>query len=226
MTHTIMLVEDDKDLQDIIRDSLLEYGYSVSTASNGAKALQQLQKDKVDLVILDLGLPDISGETVLSELEKTYPDIAVVILTGKSTTTDIVKGLNKGADDYITKPFEMDELVARIKARLREDKINNDKLTIADLTLNRKTFEVRRKNRLIHLTPKEFKLLDYLMTNKNQVLSRERILNRVWDYPFDVESRTVDMYIGYLRRKIDKKPSSKLIHSVRGFGYMIKDGSS
>lgn len=226
MAHTIMIVEDDTDLQEVVRDSLLEFGYSVKTASSGAKALHFLQKEKVDLVILDLGLPDISGETVLAEIKKIYPDIAVIILTAKDTIPDIVKGFNKGADDYITKPFESDELLARIKARLREGQIDTEKLVVDDLTLNRKTFEVKRDGKLIPLTPKEFKLLDYLMANKNQVLSRERILNKVWDYPFDIESRTVDMYIGYLRRKIDQGKSPPLIQSVRGFGYIIKDKSS
>ena len=128
-----------------------------------------------------------------------------------------------GADDYITKPFVEEELLARIKANLRRVKKNNEDIKVADLELNSKNFEVKRAGKLIQLTPKEYKLLQYLMINKNRILSREMILNRIWLYSPDIESRAVDVYIGYLREKIDKSFKNKLIHTVRGFGYKISE---
>jgi len=146
----------------------------------------------------------------------------VIILTARDSTADVVQGLDIGADDYITKPFTAEELLARIRARLRQRGQNNHKLEIADLELDTKSLEVKRGSKLIKLTPQEFKLLEYLMSNQNQVLTREMILNRIWPSAPDVETRVVDVYIGYLRKKIDTGFENNLIHSVRGFGYVIK----
>lgn len=223
MISTILIVEDDNGLQKYLRELLLDKGYSVQTASDGIQALNYIQKLPPDLIILDLGLPNMSGESVCSEIRKKYPDLRIVILTAKDNVSDIVRGLNLGADDYMTKPFQAEELIARINARLRYREDSNPKLKITDLELDSKTLEVKRSGNLIQLTPKEFKLLQYLMNNKGRILTREMILNRIWLYSPDIETRVVDVYMGYIRKKIDSGHNKKLIHSVRGFGYMIKE---
>ncbi len=221
MVSNILIVEDDLGIQEYLQEFLLENGYSVHTAADGTAALTEIKKAQPDLVVLDLGLPNITGEAVCLEIKKKYPDLPVIILTGKDSTTDIVHGLNLGADDYMTKPFEAEELLARIKARLRH---NDDvQLQVGDLEMNNKTYEVKRDGKMLQLSPHEFKLLQYLISNKGRVLTREMILNRVWQYSYEVDTRVVDVYIGYLRKKIDSGFKKKLIQSVRGFGYMIKD---
>jgi len=221
MVNKILVVEDDQSIQEFLKEYLLDNGYAVDTASDGVQALNSLKKAQPDLVLLDLGLPNVTGEAVCLEIRKKYPDLPVIILTAKDDVSDIVRGLNLGADDYITKPFVSEELLARIKARLRHGE--DVKLQVADLELNNKTFEVKRSEKLIQLSPHEFKLLQYLISNKGRVLTREMILNRVWLYSYEVDTRVVDVYIGYLRKKIDSDFKKKLIHSVRGFGYMIKE---
>lgn len=223
MVTSILIVEDDKGLQKYLKELLLDNGYAVQTAVDGIDALNMLSKSPPDLVILDLALPNMSGEAVCSEIKKKYPGLPILILTAKDSIADIVQGLNLGADDYMTKPFVADELLARIKARLRKDGMDGQRLAVSDLELDNKTLEVKRDGRLIQLTPQEFKLLQYLMTNKGRILTREMILNRVWLYSPDIETRVVDVYVGYLRKKIDSGFNQKLIRSVRGFGYMIKD---
>jgi DNA-binding response OmpR family regulator len=173
--------------------------------------------------MVDLGLPDIDGETVCGEARKKHPDVPVIILTARDSVNDVVHGLNLGADDYVTKPFVADELLARINARLRNSNQTESTLTVADLTLNKSSMEVERAGKQITLTPTEFKLLEYLMSNRSRILTREMILNRVWLYSEDVETRVVDVYMGYLRKKVDGQADKKLIQSVRGFGYTIKD---
>lgn len=223
MVNKILIVEDDTGLQKYLKELLLENEYSVQAASDGIAALNSIAKYPPDLVILDLGLPNMSGESVCLEIRKKYPESPVLILTAKDSTSDIVQGLNLGADDYMTKPFVADELLARIKARLRGQNNVDQKLKVADLELDNKTLEVKRDGKLIQLTPQEFKLLQYLMNNKGRILTRDMILNRVWLYSQDIETRVVDVYMGYLRKKIDGNYKTKLLHSVRGFGYMIKE---
>lgn len=222
MLKTILVVEDEKDIRDSLKKSLTENNYAVETAEDGAQALSLVEKKMPDLVILDLGLPKISGESVLQEIKKNYPNMPVIILSAKSTTSDIVTGFNLGADNYVPKPFVIEELLARIKARFSSMGDGRFKLQVADLELNDDTKEVKRGGKLISLTPKEFELLHYLMANSGRVLSRESILNKIWLYSPEIESRVVDVYIGYLRRKIDYRQKKKLIHSIRGFGYSIK----
>lgn len=221
MVNKILVVEDDLGIQEFLRELLLDNGYAVETASDGVIALNLIKKSQPDLVILDLGLPNVAGEAVCTEIRKKYPDLPIVILTAKDDVSDVVKGLNLGADDYVTKPFIADELLARIRARLRHGE--DVTLTVGDLELNNKTFEVKRSGKSIQLSPHEFKLLQYLLSNKGRVLTREMILNRVWLYSYEVDTRVVDVYIGYLRKKIDSDYKNKLIHSVRGFGYMVKE---
>lgn len=223
MTHMILIVEDDKGVQTYLKELLLDNGYSATIASDGIQALTHLTKHQPDMILLDLGLPNMSGESVCREIRKKHKDLPIIILTAKDTTSDIVQGLDLGADDYITKPFVADELLARIKARLRKTEGGTNKLKIDDLELDNQTLEVKRGEKMIQLTPQEFKLLQYLMSNKGRILTREMILNRIWLYSTDVETRVVDVYMGYLRKKIDEGFEKKLLHSVRGFGYVIKE---
>lgn len=224
MVHTILVVEDDNGLQKYLKELLIENGFSVQIAGDGVAALNFLKKSEPAVVVLDLGLPNLSGESVCLEIRKKYPDLPVIILTAKDSVADIVNGLNLGADDYMTKPFVADEFVARVNARLRKKgNKNTASLKIADLSLDSNTLEVKRGDTLIQLTPKEFQLLQYLMSNKGRILTREMILNRIWLYSPDIETRVVDVYMGYLRKKIDGDQEKKLIHSIRGFGYVIKE---
>lgn len=223
MAKTILVVEDDAALQKYLKELLMSEDFAVQTAADGVQALNMIQKLPPDLVVLDLGLPNMSGESVCMEIRKKYPNLRVIILTAKDGVADIIHGLDLGADDYITKPFLADELLARIKARLRYQNGNESTLKVDDLELDNRTFEVTRSGQQIQLTPQEFKLLQYLMSNKGRILTREMILNRVWLFNPDIETRVVDVYMGYLRKKIDTGFTKKLLHSVRGFGYMIKD---
>lgn len=224
MTHSVLVVEDDKGLQKYLSELLLDNGYSVKLADDGIIALQIISTTPPDIVILDLNLPTMGGEAVISEIHKKYQELPVIILTAKDSVTDIVQGLNLGADDYMTKPFIADEFLARIKARLRRSQGESDStLQVDTLKLNTTTLEVKRGEKSIRLTPQEFKLLQYLMNNKGRILTREMILNRIWMYSSDIETRVVDVYMGYLRKKIDGGEDKKLLHSVRGFGYVIKE---
>lgn len=223
MSSSIVLVEDDAGLQKYIRELLLEQGFSVSIAGTGVAARELIAKVNPDLVLLDLILPDISGESLCLELKKNLPNLPIIILTAKTGIENVVQGLDLGADDYVTKPFVADELLARIKARLRQGGNTSSKLVVADLELDADSMQVKRGTKEIQLTPQEFRLLQYLMSNIGRVLTREMILNRLWLSSPDIETRVVDVYIGYLRKKIDQGFKEKLIHSVRGFGYTIKE---
>lgn len=223
MTPSILVVEDDKDFQKFLKDLLIKNGYSVQTTPKGISALNMIEKLEPDLLILDLNLPDMHGESVCTEVRKEHPNLPIIMLTSKSSTSEKVEGLSMGADDYITKPFVTDEFLARIKTRLRNKNSSEPKIKIDDLELDSKKVEVRRGGRLISLTPHEFKLLEYLIHNRGVVLTREMILNRIWSYSLNVESRVVDVYMGYLRKKIDASSRKKLIHCIRGFGYTIRE---
>lgn len=223
MVKTILIIEDDKGVQKYLKELLSENSYSIATASDGVEALSLIKRVEPDLVLLDLGLPNLSGESVCLEIRKEHPNLPIIILTAKDEVGDIVSGLNLGADDYITKPFVADELLARINARLRNKSIFDIKLKVSDLELDNRTLEVRRNGQQIKLTPQELKLLHYLMSNRNRVLTREMILNRIWSHTPDIETRVVDVYLGYLRKKIDRGHKKKLLHSVRGFGYILKE---
>lgn len=219
--NKILVVEDDTTIRECIRDFLTDKSYLVDTVDDGARAIDVIKKSPPDLVILDLGLPKVSGESVCKEVKKMYPRLPVIILTARNHTSEVIHGFQLGADDYMSKPFELEELLARVKAKLKDT--DQEVLQIADLKLNTKSLEITRKDKPIILSPHEFKLLQYLMMNKGTVLTREMILNRIWQYSYDVDSRVVDVYIGYLRKKIDAGFEKKLINSVRGFGYVIKE---
>jgi DNA-binding response OmpR family regulator len=220
MVQNILLVEDDKNIREYLQKALIECDFNVKSTGDGAKAINTIKQGNIDLVILDLGIENISGETVCIEAKKLFPDLPIIILTAKNKAADVVSGLGMGADDYISKPFDFDELHARIKTRLK--KSSSNVIQVEDLKLNKQSLEVTRGDKKISLTAKEIRLLEYLMMNKGVVLSRERILNHIWAYSPEVETRVVDVYIGYLRNKIDKGNSKPLIESVRGFGYVIK----
>jgi two-component system, OmpR family, response regulator len=220
--NKILVVEDDQTIREGITSFLSDNNFLVEAVGDGAAALDSVKKKTPDLVILDLGLPKISGESVVQEIKKLFPNLPVIILTAKNQKTDILSGFSLGADDYISKPFDLEELMARISVRLKTD--NNGIIEVEDLVLDPHAVKVTRGGQEIQLTPHEFKLLHYLLVNRGRVLSREMILNRVWKYSMDVDTRVVDVYIGYLRRKIDNNSyKKKLISSIRGFGYIIKD---
>jgi DNA-binding response OmpR family regulator len=195
----------------------------VLAAGDGTEALKMFEKVSPDLVILDLGLPTISGESVCKEIKRLSPTTQVLVLTAKDSPADIAATLNLGADDYMAKPFEVDELLARVKARLRGSAATERVLRANDLTLDTEKVEVTRNGKVIQLTPLEFRLLEYLLTNKGRVLTRDMILARVWSSSPEIETRVVDVYMGYLRKKIDKGFDVALLQSIRGFGYMIKE---
>lgn len=223
MVSKVLIVEDDAGLQKYLKEFFLDNQYSVQAAGDGIIALDLLSKTPSDLVVVDLGLPNMSGESLIKEIRKKYTQLPIIVLTARDGLSDIVEGFNIGADDYMTKPFQADELLARVKARLRKSGDVETKLKVSNLELDDKTMEVKRDKHTIQLTPQEFRLLEYLMRNKDRVLTREMILNRVWLYSQDIETRVVDVYMGYLRKKIDGPFTKKLLCSVRGFGYMIKE---
>lgn len=222
MLKTILVVEDEEEIRNYLKKFLRDNGYAVLTAQDGAIALKVFRKTPPDLVVLDLNLPTLSGETVCIEMKKDYPEIPVIMLTAKSKSTDVMSGFKLGADDYVSKPFDGDELMARIKARLKVRGKEEVVLKVDNLELDSLTFEARRNGKTISLTQKEFELLHYLMSNSGRVLTRDMILNKVWLYSPDIESRVVDVYVGYLRKKVDSGHKKKLIQSLRGFGYVLK----
>lgn len=223
MQHSIVIIEDDDSIREYLKELLLDQQFSVRQTGKGLEGLQIVERVQPDLVLLDLKLPDIAGEEICKKIKQILPQVIVIILTAKDTSADVVEGLGLGADDYITKPFTSEELLARIKTRLRVTSAADSKISVGDLVLDSKTYEVTRDGKLISLTPQEFKLLEYLLANKGTVLTREMILNKIWQYSPDIESRVVDVYIGYLRRKIDRGFKNKFIHSIRGFGYVVKE---
>jgi two-component system response regulator MprA len=221
MAAKLLIVEDDSALQKSVNDLLQAEGYITETASSGADALRKIEKTSPDLILLDLGLPDIQGESILKIVREDYPEMPVIILTAKSKPQEIAAGLNLGADDYLAKPFAVEELLARINVRLKRRAENGRSLDIGDLALDLSKMVATRNGKEIILTKTEFSLLEFLMQNQGRVLSRDVILNHVWGYSSNVESRVVDIYIGYLRKKIDEGASTKLIKNKRGFGYLI-----
>jgi DNA-binding response OmpR family regulator len=223
MTNQILIVEDDTGLQKYLRELFLDSGFNTRIVGDGPEAISVVNEQEPDLVLLDIGLPSMSGDDVCREIKKTHPKLPIIMLTAREGTASVVNSFNQGADDYVTKPFVAEELLARIRSRLRPFGDGETKVTVGDLCLDPKMVKVERAGKEITLTPQEFKLLYYLMANTGRVLSRDMILNRVWMYSPDVESRVVDIYMGYLRKKIDKGKVKKLLKSVRGFGYKISD---
>jgi len=221
----VLLVEDDPRILDFVRRGLKAEGYSVEAASSGEEALPLGAEGVFHAIVLDLGLPGLDGRQVCEQWRAGGIDTPVLMLTARDTVQDKVAGLRSGADDYLTKPFAFEELLARIEALMRrrgsEPKPEAKELRIADLVLNRETHEVRRADAQIELTPKEFALLECFMRMPGKVLSRTRILEQVWGYSADPLTNVVDVYIRQLRRKIDDGHDIKLLKTVRGFGYKM-----
>jgi DNA-binding response OmpR family regulator len=213
----ILVVEDEKRIADFLGRGLQGAGYAVDVAPDGSSALQFTHDTDYDLVILDLMLPDMDG---LKVLERTGPP--VLILSARGHLDDRVKGLEQGADDYLTKPFAFVELLARVRALLRRGQPAPERLQVGDLVLDCARRKVVRVNETIELAPKEFGILEYMMRNKGRPLSRTMIVEHVWDMDYDGLTNIVDVYIRHLRSKIDDKFQHKLIHTVRGIGYMIE----
>jgi len=222
-TGRILVVDDDPGIISFLRRGLLFEGYSVETASDGNQALNQIRNAEPDLVILDVMMPGMDG-TEVSKRIRQASNIPILMLTARGTLADKISGLNSGADDYLVKPFEFDELLARINALLRRSKPDNKEILIfQDLSLNTLTHEVKRGNTLIELTAQEFDLLELLIRHPRQVLTREQIYTKVWGYDFEGESNVIEVYIRYLRTKLEPEGMPKLIHTVRGVGYVLKE---
>jgi heavy metal response regulator len=218
----ILVVEDEKRIADFLGRGLQGAGYAVDVAQDGATALQFTHDTDYDLVILDLMLPDMDGLTVLERIRSRRAGPPVLILSARGAVDDRVKGLETGADDYLTKPFAFVELLARVRALLRRGQPAPEKLQVADLALDCARRKVVRGAESIELAPKEFGILEYMMRNKGRPLSRTMIVEHVWDMDYDGLTNIVDVYIRHLRSKIDDRFPQKLIHTVRGIGYMIE----
>jgi len=224
MSDRILLVEDDPKLAKFIESELSLEGYHVTVAPNGLDGLMIARDAQPDLLILDWMLPGISGLDICLRLRSTGVQVPIIMLTAKDEVPDRVTGLNAGADDYVTKPFSMEELLARVKARLRRTQANDpDNLQFEDLILNVLTREVYRDNQLIELTAKEFDLLEFMLRNHRQVITRDRILEKVWGYDFMGESNIIEVYIRALRIKLEANNSKRLLHTVRGVGYVLRE---
>ncbi|MDQ1004043.1 two-component system OmpR family response regulator [Neobacillus niacini] len=229
---SILVVEDEEKIARVLELELEYEGYKVTKVLDGLEALAAYRNGSWDLILLDVMLPGLSGIELLRRIRKNDLLTPVILLTAKSSVEDKVSGLDLGANDYITKPFQIEELLARIRASLRIKRAeeqqpqneNDDLLRFADLSINQKSREVIRGDAdSIDLTPREYDLLVYLMVNKRQVLSREQILEAVWGYDFFGDTNVVDVYIRYVRKKIDLPHLPSLIHTVRGVGYVMKD---
>jgi DNA-binding response OmpR family regulator len=221
----ILIVEDEKKVASFIKRGLEDDSYQVTVSHDGADGLKQANSGEFDLIILDYMLPKKDGLTVLHELRDASNQIPVLMLTAKAETADVVSGLDAGADDYLLKPFAFAELQARVRALTRRSKQDRGaEIRFADLRLDPVNHKVWRGQTEIVLTAKEYNLLVYMVRNAGNVLSRANIADNCWEYPFETFTNIIDVYINYLRKKVDGKFPSKLIHTVRGKGYILKEG--
>jgi len=224
MSANIVIVEDEEKLARFIEMELSCEGYQVTVANDGLSGLTQIRGINPDLVILDWLMPGMTGVEVCRRLRQTGSKIPVILLTAKDDVSDRVAGLDAGADDYLVKPFSIEELLARIRAHLRRTQVDEtETLRFEDLTLNRQTREVKRGDRAVELTAKEFDLLEYLMSYPRQVITRDRILEEVWGYDFMGDSNIIEVYIRYLRLKLESEDEKRLIQTVRGVGYVLRE---
>jgi len=222
----ILIVEDEPKVSNFLQRGLVAERYAVDVCADGLEGLEMAQAFPYDLIILDLLLPTLDGREVLSRIRRTNQHVPVLMLTAKDTVEDKVKLFETGADDYLTKPFAFAELLVRAKALLRRGPVNRSStLTVGDLELDRLTQQVKRAGKRIDVTAKEYSLLEYLMQNVDRVLSRNMIIEHVWDQSFDGITNIVDVYIRHLRNKVDSGHESKLLRTVRGVGYTIREGA-
>lgn len=228
----ILVVDDDRSVRDTLRQSLTFNGYDVVQANDGEEAQTLIRKENPDLVIMDGVLPKVDGLEILRSLRGSGSEVLVLMLSQKSDVADRVAGLDAGADDYLTKPFALEELLARVRSLYRRSRRtaaavakDSKPLSFLDLTLNPETREVTRDERRISLTRTEFALLELLLRNARKVLSRNTILEEVWGYDFPTSGNALEVYIGYLRRKTEAEGEDRLIHTVRGVGYVLRENT-
>lgn len=225
----ILIVEDEANIARVIELELEHEGYETEIAADGLSALEQIEQGGWSLILLDVMLPRLSGMEVLRRIRKEGNTTPVIMLTARDTIVDKVMGLDQGASDYVTKPFEIEELLARIRACLRTQlstsgtQLDEGELTLADLYVNERTREIKRGETTIELTPREFDLLVYLLRHTEQVMTREQILEHVWGFDYFGDTNVVDVYIRYIRQKLDKPFDAPLIHTIRGVGYVMKE---
>jgi DNA-binding response OmpR family regulator len=224
MSGHILVIEDEPKLAQFIELELKYEGYQVTVANDGFTGMTAARESQPELILLDWMLPGISGLELCRRLRTTGDKVPIILLTAKDDVSDRVAGLDAGADDYVVKPFSVEELLARVRARLRQNQEpNRDLLQFEDLSLNRTTREVYRGDRLIELTAKEFDLLEYLISHPRQVLTRDRILETVWGYDFMGDSNIIEVYVRYLRLKLEANNEKRLIQTIRGVGYVLRD---
>lgn len=224
----ILVVDDDRAVRESLRRSLEFNGYQVDLAGDGTQALEKVATDRPDAMVLDVMMPRLDGLEVARRLRGIGDDLPILVLTARDAVSDRVAGLDAGADDYLPKPFALEELLARLRALLRragqdDGEGESEVLTFADLTLNPNTREVTRGGRQISLTRTEFSLLELFMTHPKHVLPRSRILEEVWGYDFPTSGNALEVYVGYLRRKTEADDEPRLIHTVRGVGYVLRE---
>lgn len=221
----ILLVEDDRDIVRFVKKGLLENSYSVDVAFDGETGLHSALQQHYDLIVLDIMLPKLDGREVLKRMKGMEIETPVIFLTAKDSKSDIVQGLDIGADDYVVKPFSFNELLARIRAVLRRGEIvhPSSKLQVANLVLELDGHRVFRGKMRIELTPKEYALLEFFMRHPGQITTRTMVSEKIWDYHFDTSTNVVDVHVSHLRNKIDKDFEPKLLHTVKGVGYVMED---
>lgn len=219
----VLVVEDEKDLNSIICSKLVKEGYNVDACYDGQAALDYMEAENYDGAIMDIMIPNKDGITVLREMRNAGIQVPVLFLTSKTETQDIVRGLNAGASDYMTKPFEFSELMARLRVMLRtQNPVNENVINCGSLVVDMNNRQAIRDGKVIDLTVREYAILEYLARNRNVVVTREQIRVNIWNIDDDVNSNVIDVYIRYLRRKIDDNYEEKLIHTIRGVGYKLE----
>lgn len=221
----VLIVEDEAEILSFLKPELQYEGYDVDSSSNGRDGLEKIQKEIYDIVLLDIMLPGLNGIEVCRRVRK-FSNIPIIMLTARDQITDKVTGLDTGADDYLTKPFAIEELLARMRNALRKSFAYgqiNSVMSFKDIILNQSLCEIKKENKIVELTKKEYQLLEFLIQNKNSVVTREQILNSVWGYDYIGDTKVVDVYVSYLRNKLEDEFNEKYITTVRGIGYIMKE---